>query len=108
MIVAMDLNASPVPEEDEETFDRHIEQYSAPGPEERIETAVDIARRVSFLVSFLFGMPPARGSLICLSFCCRLVVSIGIYEVLKVVWYSGLSHIVSIKCFVQNNVLMQN
>lgn len=45
MIVAMDLNASPVPEEDEETFDRHIEQYSAPEPEERIETAVDIARR---------------------------------------------------------------
>nr|XP_048319857.1 mRNA-capping enzyme isoform X2 [Ziziphus jujuba var. spinosa] len=43
MIVAMDLNASPVPEEDDETFEGHIEEYSA--PEERVETAVDIARR---------------------------------------------------------------
>lgn len=47
MIVAMDLNASPVPEEDEDIFERHIEQYIQ--PEERIETAVDIARRVGFL-----------------------------------------------------------
>ncbi|XP_024027932.1 mRNA-capping enzyme isoform X1 [Morus notabilis] len=45
MIVAMDLNVSPVPEEDEETFDRHIEEYSAPEHEERVESAVDIARR---------------------------------------------------------------
>ncbi|KAJ7961298.1 mRNA-capping enzyme [Quillaja saponaria] len=43
MIVAMDLNASPVPEEDEDTFEQHIEEYTA--PEERIESAVDIARR---------------------------------------------------------------
>ncbi|KAF7845405.1 mRNA-capping enzyme-like [Senna tora] len=43
MIVDMDLNASPVPEEDEDTFERHIEEYTQ--PEERIETAVDIARR---------------------------------------------------------------
>ncbi|XP_054780528.1 uncharacterized protein LOC129288148 isoform X2 [Prosopis cineraria] len=43
MIVAMDLNASPVPEEDDDIFERHIEEYIQ--PEERIETAVDIARR---------------------------------------------------------------
>lgn len=43
-IVAMDLNASPVPEEDEDTFEQHIEEDSA--PEERIESAVAIARRV--------------------------------------------------------------
>ncbi|KAI4353170.1 hypothetical protein L6164_002141 [Bauhinia variegata] len=44
MIVAMDLNASPVPEDDEENFEGHVvEEYSA--PEERIESAVDIARR---------------------------------------------------------------
>ncbi|KAF3448984.1 hypothetical protein FNV43_RR09708 [Rhamnella rubrinervis] len=42
MIVAMDLNASPIPEEDEETFEGH-EEYSA--PEERIESGADIARR---------------------------------------------------------------
>ena len=51
MIAAMDLNASPVPEEDEETFERHIEEYGAPEPEERVESAVDIARRVPFLIS---------------------------------------------------------
>ncbi|XP_062166019.1 uncharacterized protein LOC133872513 isoform X2 [Alnus glutinosa] len=43
MIVAMDLNASPVPEEDEDTFEQHIEEDSA--PEERIESGADIARR---------------------------------------------------------------
>ncbi|KAK7349950.1 hypothetical protein VNO77_07876 [Canavalia gladiata] len=45
MIVAMDLNASPVPEEDEDSFEEriHAEVYSA--PEERIETGADIARR---------------------------------------------------------------
>lgn len=57
MIVAMDLNVSPVPEEDEETFDRHIEEYSAPEHEERVESAVDIARRVSFLISCLARIP---------------------------------------------------
>lgn len=50
MIVSMDLNASPVPEEDEDTFGQHIEEYSA--PEERIESAVDIARRVLFFFIF--------------------------------------------------------
>nr|CAN61178.1 hypothetical protein VITISV_037120 [Vitis vinifera] len=39
----MDLNASPLPEEDEETFERHIEEYTA--PEEHVETAVEISRR---------------------------------------------------------------
>ncbi|KAL1330927.1 hypothetical protein HN51_048165 [Arachis hypogaea] len=44
MIVAMDLNASPVPEEDEDIFEGHVvEEYHA--PEERVESAVDIARR---------------------------------------------------------------
>ncbi|PON36910.1 mRNA capping enzyme, bifunctional [Parasponia andersonii] len=39
----MDLNASPIPEDDEETFERHVGEYGA--PEERVESAVDIARR---------------------------------------------------------------
>ncbi|KAL2337851.1 hypothetical protein Fmac_012297 [Flemingia macrophylla] len=45
MIVAMDLNASPVPEEDEDIFDEkiHVQEYHA--PEERVETGADIQRR---------------------------------------------------------------
>ncbi|XP_019434230.1 PREDICTED: LOW QUALITY PROTEIN: mRNA-capping enzyme-like [Lupinus angustifolius] len=44
MIVAMDLNASPVPEEEEDIFEgQTVEEYSA--TEERVESAVDIARR---------------------------------------------------------------
>jgi hypothetical protein len=57
MIVAMDLNASPVPEEDEDIFEEepiHAQQYVA--PEERIESGADIARRVLFL-NFLFFTP---------------------------------------------------
>lgn len=46
MTAAMDLNASPVPEEDEDPFEGHVEDFTA--PEERVETAVDIARRVPF------------------------------------------------------------
>jgi len=46
MIVAVDLNASPVPEDDENDFGGQVEEYHA--PEERVETAVDIARRVPF------------------------------------------------------------
>ncbi|KAM0991414.1 hypothetical protein ACFX13_009968 [Malus domestica] len=42
MIAVMDLNASPVPEEDEDAFENHIEYIA---PEERIESGVDIARR---------------------------------------------------------------
>ncbi|GMY25433.1 mRNA-capping enzyme [Fagus crenata] len=48
MIVSMDLNASPVPEEDEDVFGQHVEEYSqytAPDERERTESAVDIARR---------------------------------------------------------------
>lgn len=54
MLVAMDLNASPLPEEDEETFERHIEEYTA--PEEHVETAVEISRRVllSIMASYDF------------------------------------------------------
>ena len=55
MIVSMDLNASPVPEEDEDTFGQHIEEYTA--PEERIESAVDIARRVLFFFIFWLNCP---------------------------------------------------
>ncbi|KAH1199243.1 mRNA-capping enzyme [Glycine max] len=43
MIVAVDLNASPVPEDDQDDFGDQVEEYHA--PEERVESAVDIARR---------------------------------------------------------------
>ncbi|OMO97430.1 hypothetical protein COLO4_14610 [Corchorus olitorius] len=43
MIASMDLNASPLPEDDEETYERHIEHYSA--PEDHAESAVEISRR---------------------------------------------------------------
>ncbi|XP_020202950.1 mRNA-capping enzyme isoform X1 [Cajanus cajan] len=45
MIVAMDLNASPVPEEDEDIFEEkiHVEEYHA--PEDRPESGADIQRR---------------------------------------------------------------
>ncbi|KAJ4704509.1 mRNA-capping enzyme-like [Melia azedarach] len=42
MIGAMDLNASPLPEEDEDTFERHIEEYAT---QERIESGAEILRR---------------------------------------------------------------
>jgi len=45
MIVAVDLNASPVPEDDEDDFGRQVEEYRT--PEERVESAVDIAHQVS-------------------------------------------------------------
>jgi mRNA-capping enzyme len=59
MIVSMDLNASPVPEEDEDVFGQHVEEYSqytAPDERERTESAVDIARRVLFFL-LLFDLP---------------------------------------------------
>jgi len=58
MIVAMDLNASPVPEEDEDIFEEkiHVEEFHA--PEERVETGADIARRVPFIYSFLSFFNP--------------------------------------------------
>ncbi|KAG8504221.1 hypothetical protein CXB51_002535 [Gossypium anomalum] len=43
MIVGMDLNASPLPEDDEDPYETHIEHYSA--PEEHVESAVEISRR---------------------------------------------------------------
>lgn len=49
MVVNMDLNASPLPEEDEETFEGHIEEYAA--QEDRTESAVEISRRV--LLNFI-------------------------------------------------------
>ncbi|CAK9133911.1 unnamed protein product [Ilex paraguariensis] len=46
MIASMDLNASPQPEEDEETFVPHFEEDNAPEEHiEHIETGADIARR---------------------------------------------------------------
>ncbi|CAN0879813.1 mRNA-capping enzyme [Linum grandiflorum] len=44
MVVAMDLNASPLPEDEEDNFERHVEEYSA-HHEERGETSVQLARR---------------------------------------------------------------
>ncbi|KAF8394951.1 hypothetical protein HHK36_018890 [Tetracentron sinense] len=45
MIASMDLNASPLPEEDEqEIFEEHGDEETA--PEEHIETAVEILRRI--------------------------------------------------------------
>lgn len=52
MVVCLDLNASPVPEEDEDAFEGQVEKHNA--PEERVETAVDIERRVPFPLLFLF------------------------------------------------------
>ncbi|XVE61593.1 hypothetical protein DITRI_Ditri06bG0053000 [Diplodiscus trichospermus] len=43
MIAIMDLNASPLPEDDEETYEGHLKHYTA--PEERVESAVEISRR---------------------------------------------------------------
>ncbi|XWS67192.1 hypothetical protein CRYUN_Cryun05aG0266600 [Craigia yunnanensis] len=43
MIASMDLNASPLPEDDEETYERHREHYSA--SEEHVESGVEISRR---------------------------------------------------------------
>lgn len=50
MVVTMDLNVSPVPEDDEENFEEHIEEFSA--PEERFETGVETARRVFLNFAF--------------------------------------------------------
>lgn len=52
MVVCLDLNASPVPEEDEDAFEGQVEKHNA--PEERVETAVDIERRVPFPLLFFF------------------------------------------------------
>ncbi|KAE8692885.1 hypothetical protein F3Y22_tig00110828pilonHSYRG00193 [Hibiscus syriacus] len=43
MFASMDLNDSPLPEDDEDAYDRHVEHYSA--PEEHVESAVEILRR---------------------------------------------------------------
>lgn len=61
MIGAMDLNASPLPEEDEDTFERHIEEYAT---QERIESGAEILRRVLLSQSF---------SAFFFSFLCRTV-----------------------------------
>ncbi|KEH23126.1 putative mRNA (guanine-N(7)-)-methyltransferase [Medicago truncatula] len=54
MTISMDLNASPLPEEDEDPFEGQVEEYNAPkkdqieeyiAPEEQIESGADIARR---------------------------------------------------------------
>ncbi|XP_052175702.1 uncharacterized protein LOC127790300 [Diospyros lotus] len=45
MVATMDLNASPQPEEDEETFVPHLEEETAPEHVEHIESAVEISRR---------------------------------------------------------------
>lgn len=58
MIVAMDLNASPLPEEDEDIFEEKIHVEEIHAPEERPETGADIARRVSFVYKFLSFLIP--------------------------------------------------
>ncbi|GMP85607.1 hypothetical protein CsSME_00038696 [Camellia sinensis var. sinensis] len=48
MIASMDLNASPQPEEEEDSFEPHLEEDNAPehtAHVEHIESAVEIARR---------------------------------------------------------------
>lgn len=49
---AMDLNASPLPEEDEDTFGGHVEECVA---QERIESGAEILRRVALYNSPLFA-----------------------------------------------------
>ena len=44
MVVTMDLNVSPGPEDTEDIFEGSTEEYSA--PQERFESAAEIARRV--------------------------------------------------------------
>lgn len=51
MIGSMDLNASPLPEEDEDTFEGHIEEYAA---QERIESGAEILRRVLLYFSLIY------------------------------------------------------
>jgi hypothetical protein len=64
MMISMDLNASPVPEEDDDPFEGQVEEYNAPrkeeyiAPKEHIESGADIARRVSLhLYSYVFLHP---------------------------------------------------
>ncbi|CAL5192252.1 unnamed protein product [Lathyrus oleraceus] len=50
MTISLDLNASPVPEEDEEPFEGQVEEYDVPeekynAAEEHIESGADLARR---------------------------------------------------------------
>lgn len=52
MIFSMDLNASPLPEEDEEeNIVEHVEEVTE---EERTETAVETLRRVPILLLLLY------------------------------------------------------
>lgn len=61
MTISLDLNASPVPEEDEEPFEGQVEEYDVPeekynAAEEHIESGADLARRVTFpLYSYVFS-----------------------------------------------------
>lgn len=50
MVASMDLNVSPVPEDEEDSFEKHVEEFSA--PEDRFESAVETARRVLLILSF--------------------------------------------------------
>lgn len=60
MIGIMDLNVLPQPEEDDETFEQHFEEYNAPERHtehkhhvEHVESAVDIARRVLHSIFYI-------------------------------------------------------
>ena len=55
MIVAMNLNAPPVPEQDEDFEKIHVEEFHE--PKECIETGADIACRLPFIYNFLSFYP---------------------------------------------------
>jgi mRNA-capping enzyme len=52
MVVTMDLNVLPGPEDNEDNFEGNIEEHGA--PEERFESAAEIARRVilNYILAF--------------------------------------------------------
>lgn len=57
MIGIMDLNAPPLPEDDEDSFEQHVEGYSAlekhtehVNHSDHVESAVDILRRVHYFL----------------------------------------------------------
>lgn len=52
MILAVDLNALPVPEEDEDSIEGHVQEFSA--PQEPIETALDIVQVLFSLCLCIF------------------------------------------------------
>lgn len=83
MIGIMDLNAPPLPEDDDDTFEQHFEGYSASEKHnehvnhaEHVESAVDILRRVHYSLlpeSFWLIVP------VLYVLCCGSILQIGYY-----------------------------